>query len=168
MASTTSATASLPAASLQAGRRGELIAALNGNLATMMDLAAAAKQAHWNVRGPNFQGLHELFDLVAAEARDWGDMLAERAVTLGGTAHGTIQDAAQGSELEPFPTDERGWQPLVRAVHDRMLTSAEQLRQLAKSLDDELATQDICLEIIRGVEKRAWMLDAHFEREGRR
>ncbi|MGE5597240.1 MAG: Dps family protein, partial [Hyphomicrobiales bacterium] len=120
-----------------------------------------AKQAHWNVRGPNFQGLHELFDLIAAETRRWSDLLAERAVTLGGTAHGTVQDVASGSKLSPFPTDERNWEALCKQMHSRMLAAAESFRTLASSLDDELATQDLCIEIMRGLEMRAWMVDAH-------
>jgi starvation-inducible DNA-binding protein len=154
-------TTTLPAASLESARRADTIAQLNANLANLIDLANAAKQAHWNVRGPNFQGLHELFDTVAEEVRGWSDLLAERAVTLGGTAHGTLQDAASHSKLKPFPTDERQWETLVRELHSRMIVCAEQLRGFAKGLDDELATQDLCIEVIRGLEMRSWMVEAH-------
>ena len=42
--------------------RTELIAVINQRLADAIDLQAQLKQAHWNVKGPHFIGLHELFD----------------------------------------------------------------------------------------------------------
>ena len=156
----------VPAPEFDDGRRAQAIGALNGCLASMIDLALCAKQAHWNLLGPNFAGLHELLDVVAAEARDWADLLAERAVTIGGTAHGTVQDVTSGSGLPAFPTDERNWQVLAREVHLRTLATAARTRELARDLDDELVTQDLCVEIVRGLERRAWMLAAHLEQEG--
>jgi DNA-binding ferritin-like protein len=44
---------------------------LNRNLASAIDLERQAKQAHWNVKGPNFIALHELFDKVAEAAEDF-------------------------------------------------------------------------------------------------
>jgi starvation-inducible DNA-binding protein len=152
---------SLPGEALDAGRRASIIAELNANLANLVDLGAAAKQAHWNVRGPNFQGLHELFDTIAAEVRTYSDLCAERAVTLGGTAHATIQDVNDGTALTPFPTDVQAWETLVRAMRERMHRTSEQMRANMKDLDDELATQDLYIEIVRGIEMRNWMLDAH-------
>ena len=154
-------TQSLPADALNAGRRASIIAALNANLANLIDLGAAAKQAHWNVRGPNFQGLHGLFDIIAAEARADADLCAERAVTMGGTAHGTIQDSVAGTALPPFPTDVQAWETLVRALRERMHCTAEQMRSDLKTLDDEMATQDLYIEVVRRIEMRSWMLDAH-------
>lgn len=153
----------LPAGTLDTSRRADIISGLNANLANLIDLAAAAKQAHWNVRGPNFQQLHELFDTVADEVHGYGDLLAERAVTLGGLAHGTVQDAASTTSLPAFPTDAQAWAPLTEALRDRMVGAAEQLRAAAATLDDEAATQDMYVEIVRGLEKSAWMLDAHLE-----
>ena len=154
----------LPAAALNEERRAEIIGDLNTNLAHLLDLAAASKEAHWNVRGPNFQGLHELFDLITAEVRTFSDEVAERLVTLGGTAHGTIQDTAANSTLPRFPSDERDWETLTVEVHGRMLATAERIRHSADETEDDLATQDLYVEVMRGVEKRAWMLDAHLQR----
>ncbi len=75
---------------------------LNKHLAAAIDLHAQAKQAHWNVRGPGFIAIHELFDKVSEDVENFSDMLAERAGGLGGTAHGTIQAAAARSFLIPY------------------------------------------------------------------
>jgi len=61
------------------------------------------KQAHWNVRGPTFIAVHELFDKVAEEAESYSDLLAERAAGLGAVAEGTVQVAAERSFLVPCP-----------------------------------------------------------------
>ncbi len=45
--------------------RREIIELLNRQLADAIDLGLQAKQAHWNVKGPHFVGLHELFDKAA-------------------------------------------------------------------------------------------------------
>src|SRR5882724_11910953 len=66
--------------------RRPMIALLNQQLADVLDLDLQAKQAHWNVKGPHFIGLHELFDKVAEELEEFTDGIAERAVELGGTA----------------------------------------------------------------------------------
>ncbi|MCA9823599.1 MAG: DNA starvation/stationary phase protection protein Dps [Dehalococcoidia bacterium] len=150
-----------PVGALAAGRRAEIIAELNTNLAYLTDLHVSAKQAHWNVHGPNFVGLHGLFDTITFAARDYADLVAERVLALRGTAHGTIADVASMEEIRPFPTDEHGWEELTRAVRDRLITAAERMRLSATSTDDEQVTQDIYIEVIRGLEKWAWMLEAH-------
>ena len=80
---------------------------LNEHLADAIDLQLQAKQAHWNIKGPNFVGLHELFDRVASQAREYADEIAERAVALGGVARGTIQVVSGQSQLHEYPLEIR-------------------------------------------------------------
>ena len=56
--------------------RVQLNALMNQRLASAVDLQMQMKQAHWNVKGPSFIGLHELFDKVAE-----ADLIAERDLT---------------------------------------------------------------------------------------
>ena len=143
------------------GKKKPILENLNIALAMNLDLYLVSKQAHWNVRGPNFQGLHTLFDTVSEAAREYADELAERVVALGGTAQGTVQDISANSTLGQLSSTETRWDALVRAVHDRVLATADTAREYAANLDDDLATQDIYIEIIRGLDKWAWMLEAH-------
>src|SRR5439155_858729 len=85
--------------------RGKMIELLNQQLADVLDLGLQAKQAHWNVKGPHFIGLHELFDKVAEELEEFIDGIAERAVELGGGALGTVQVIAKNSRLSAYPLD---------------------------------------------------------------
>src|ERR1700751_561698 len=85
--------------------RRAMIELLNQQLADILDLGLQAKQAHWNVKGPHFIGLHELFDRVAEELEEFTDGIAERAVELGGVALGTIQVVSEHSRLKAYPLD---------------------------------------------------------------
>ena len=69
--------------------RTAIITTLNLRLADAIALQTQAKQAHWNVKGPHFIGLHELFDRVSGAILETIDLIAERAVQLGGVAEGT-------------------------------------------------------------------------------
>ncbi|HSI87836.1 MAG TPA: DNA starvation/stationary phase protection protein Dps, partial [Pyrinomonadaceae bacterium] len=88
---------------LAKGKREKVIELLNQSLADAMDLKSQAKQAHWNVKGPSFIALHELFDQVATEVEAHVDELAERVTALGGTAMGTVRIAAETSSLSQYP-----------------------------------------------------------------
>src|SRR5437868_2079178 len=79
--------------------RSRSVALLNRHLAAAIDLHAQVKQAHWNVRGPTFIAIHELFDKVADAVEEYSDTIAERAGALGGAAEGTIQIAVERSFL---------------------------------------------------------------------
>ena len=80
---------------------------LNKHLAAAIDLHGQLKQAHWNVRGPNFIAIHELFDKIATDADKYSDQLAERAAGLGAIAEGTVQVATANSFLPHTPRSTR-------------------------------------------------------------
>src|SRR2546421_2851010 len=79
---------------------------LNNRLAEAIDLQTQVKQAHWNVKGPQFIALHKLFDEINDAVVEYVDLLAERVVQLGGTAEGTARVVAERSEL-PERSEER-------------------------------------------------------------
>lgn len=142
--------------------RERLVRGLNLNLANMTSLATAYKQAHWNLQGAGFAQLHELFDRFADQTREYADLVAERAVTLFGTAHGTVEGAVKETTLSPFPLDEHREDFLLRALVERANGAIAEVRKAMEGSEDELATQDVYIEICRGLEKQEWMLRSHF------
>src|SRR5262249_562388 len=88
---------------LSEATRVKLIELLNARLADCIDLQTQTKQAHWNVKGPNFIALHELFDKINEDVEDYVDEIAERAVQLGGVAEGTARMVAKRSSLGEYP-----------------------------------------------------------------
>ena len=84
-------------------RRSEVNALLNQRLASAVDLQMQMKQAHWNVKGPSFIGLHELFDKVDEAVESYVDMIAERIVQLGGIAEGAVRISSARSRLAEYP-----------------------------------------------------------------
>lgn len=144
-------------------QRERIISGLNKQLASLTDLAIAYKQAHWNVVGPNFAQFHALFDRFTDQVREYTDLIAERAVALGGTADGTLQAAAEHTSLPPFPRAERDERRLVQELAWRVDRLVGELRGAMLDSAADLPTQDLYSEIIQGLEKQRWMLLAHLD-----
>ena len=143
--------------------RAHLIELLNARLADATDLGLGAKQAHWNVKGPSFYALHELFDKLAADVREYADEIAERAVQLGGQAAGTLQQVAKTTVLSPYPCDLTEGLGHVDALALRVAALAQRTRlaiDRASELRDSV-TADLFTEISAGLDKYLWMLEAH-------
>jgi starvation-inducible DNA-binding protein len=143
--------------------RVELNALINQRLADVIDLQMQMKQAHWNVKGPNFIGLHELFDKIAEDVEDYVDLIAERVVQLGGIARGTVRVSAAQSRLEEYPLMIADGASHVEAVARALSTFGREARmsiEEANALDDA-DTADIFTEVSRGVDKWLWFVEAH-------
>src|SRR6476620_2291418 len=90
---------------LSEATRVKVVELLNARLADCTDLQTQCKQAHWNVKGPSFIALHELFDKVNEDVEEYVDEIAERAVQLGGIAEGTARHVAKASHLPEYPAN---------------------------------------------------------------
>lgn len=148
---------------LSLATRTTVIAALAPALATAIDLALAAKQAHWNVRGRQFAPLHALFDQVAAAAGDWADELAERVVQLGGVADGTLAAIAKHTALAPYPTTATAGDDHVAAIAERLAGFGQVARAAIATTGDagDDVTSDLFTELAAGADKQLWMVEIH-------
>ena len=148
---------------LPKGGRTELIQILNQRLADAVDLQSQVKQAHWNVKGPHFIGLHKLFDEIYKAMIEYVDLIAERIAQLGGIAEGTARVAAVRSRLEEYPLDIAEGSAHVEALSKALSTVAHEVRLAideAEQLNDA-DTADLFTEISRGIDKWLWMVEAH-------
>lgn len=141
----------------------ELNQLLNQRLAEAVDLQSQAKQAHWNVKGPHFIGLHKLFDEVYEGVGEYVDLIAERIVQLGGVAEGTVRVAAARSRLEEYPLDIAEGFAHVQALSKALATFGHEVRLAIDEADelDDADTADLFTEVSRGIDKFTWMVEAH-------
>jgi starvation-inducible DNA-binding protein len=144
-------------------RRIELNALMNQRLADAVDLQLQMKQAHWNVKGPNFIGLHKLFDEIDEAVETYVDLIAERIVQLGGIAEGTARVAAERSQLDEYPLDIADSSAHVEAVARALSTFGHNARTMIDEADDldDADTSDMFTEISRGIDKWLWFVEAH-------
>lgn len=143
--------------------RTQSVATLNKELAAAIDLHGQMKHAHWNVRGPRFIALHQLFDKVADTALNAADQLAERAAGLGGTAEGTVQLAAARSYLVPYALGIADEAKHIFAVSGALAAFGQSIREAAEAATEhgDITTADLFTEISRGIDLQLWFVEAH-------
>lgn len=148
---------------LSENARTEMIGILNDRLADTIDLSHAVKQAHWNLKGTGFIGVHELLDGVTAHLREGSDMMAERVAMMGGLAQGTTQTVAEKSSLEPYPTELVTVEDHVQALVSRFNDYTVKLRQAMEAADEagDEDTADLLTEVSRAAEKDAWFIGSN-------
>jgi starvation-inducible DNA-binding protein len=150
---------------LPAKLRGQLEKLLNARLADALDLESATKQAHWNVKDPNFIALHELFDQLHGHIEQHVDSIAERITALGGIAHGTVQAAARTSSLSPYPQHISDGVDHLEALSDRLADFGRKIRaaiEVSNKLRDA-DTADLFTGVSRDADKYLWFLEAHLQ-----
>src|SRR5262245_32774396 len=152
---------------LSEGIRSKMVELLNARLADAIDLQTQTKQAHWNVKGPHFIALHELFDKVNEDVEDYVDEIAERAVQLGGAAEGTARMVAKKSSLSEYPAKAVDGHSHVEALSSALAAFGKSARKAIDQANEigDLDTADIFTEISRGIDKWLWFVEAHLQAE---
>jgi len=145
--------------------RRNVIVILNDRLSDAIDLQSQVKQAHWNVKGPHFIPLHELFDKISDAMLEQIDEIAERITSLGGTAEGTVAVAARRSKLKNYPLS-------ITSGRDHLLYLSTQLSVYGKSVRGAIEatadlsdadTADLFTQLSREIDKYLWFLEAHLQ-----
>jgi starvation-inducible DNA-binding protein len=139
------------------------IALLQDRLSDGIDVMLQSKQAHWNVKGENFIGLHKLFDRVHESTQEWVDLIAERIMQLGGIAEGTVKATDARSTMPDYPLTITDGVEHIEAF-SKTLAMFGQLVRIAIDEMDRLGDQDSCdifVEISRALDKHLWMVEAH-------
>jgi starvation-inducible DNA-binding protein len=145
--------------------RRNVIVILNDRLADAIDLQSQVKQAHWNVKGPHFIALHELFDKISDAVLEQIDEIAERITSMGGTAEGTVAVAAKRSKLKNYPLS-------ITAGKDHLFYLSTQISTLGRAMrtgiDDtanlgDADTADLFTGISRELDKYLWFVEAHLQ-----
>jgi starvation-inducible DNA-binding protein len=145
------------------GTRAKIIELLDARLADALDLQSHAKQAHWNVRGPAFIALHELFDRVSEAVEGHVDDLAERIAQLGGSVSTTSRAVAKASSLKDYPADAVSGPEHVAALSASLSSFGAKAR---KAIDvatkaEDAGTADLFTQISRSIDQQLWFVEAH-------
>ena len=138
---------------------------LNARLADAIDLSLIIKQAHWNLKGLQFIGVHEMLDLFRTAVDQHVDTIAERVAQLDGIALGTSQVVAKSSKLDPYPTEIRKVTDHLKALADRYATIANQVREDIDATEEagDADASDILTAFSRELDKELWFIKSHLE-----
>jgi starvation-inducible DNA-binding protein len=136
-------------------------AILQATLVDLIDLSLIAKQAHWNVVGPNFRSAHLQLDELVDAARGYVDDVAERANAIGISPNGKAKTVVESSGIPQYPDN---WQSVESTVTAIVAILGELIRRLRKRIDEtdktDLVTQDLLIAIAQELEKQHWMWQA--------
>jgi starvation-inducible DNA-binding protein len=145
--------------------RRSVVTVLNERLADAIDLQSQAKQAHWNVKGPNFIALHELFDKISDALLEQIDDIAERVTSLGGAAEGTVSVAAKRSKLKNYPLSITSGKDHLDYLSTQLSVYGKAVRAGIEATDrlGDADTADLFTGMSRAVDKYLWFLEAHLQ-----
>lgn len=125
-------------------------------------LVLEAKQAHWNVRGANFIGVHKLLDKLVDNALDYADLAAERIIALGSPVDANLATVQTQSTLPPITPGFAKSDALIAQVLAQIDAALATVRAAVEALDEiDQVSQDVVIEIARGLDKDRWFLFAH-------
>ncbi len=141
------------------------IGILNARLADAIDLALLTKQAHWNIKGPNFIARQEMIDGFRTEIGTHVDTIAERVVQLGGTALGATHVVAGATTLAPCPTDIHKTKDHLAPLIERhaKLGSARRTAIDATAEAVNSDNNDLLIGSSRELDEQHWFLEAHVQ-----
>ncbi|WP_116084131.1 DNA starvation/stationary phase protection protein Dps [Tropicimonas sp. IMCC34011] len=142
------------------------IETLQTSLTEVIALKLALKQAHWNMKGPQFIGVHELLDDIYDRTHESSDTIAERIQILGGVAKGTLETTAEGVGMKPYPTDLVDVLDHVEALSDRFSYVGGVIREGIDTCSEagEDDSEDLLTEVSRQIDKDMWFIEAHIKR----
>jgi starvation-inducible DNA-binding protein len=150
---------------LAADKRKKVIEILNQQLVDLINLQMQCKQAHWNVKGPHFIGLHELFDTIAEEVEKLVDEVAERSVAIGGTVDGTVEGVTKKTALDAYPTTIFDGKDHVDAISSALAAVGKNVREAIDQTDElgDADSADLLTDVSRILDKRLWFVEAHLQ-----
>lgn len=141
--------------------RENVIGLLGPVLANEYVLYTKTRNFHWNVKGPLFHDLHKFFESQYSEIEESIDEIAERIVTLGGVAPGSLAEMLKLTTLKEIPGGSMTPQEMVEALladHEHITVNPRKAAGLADDQYGDLGTGDFLVGLMQEHEKMAWML----------
>ena len=143
-------------------QQAKLIELLNRRLADAIDLQLQSRQAYWNVKGPHFMALRELFDKVAQGVEEYADRIAKHIVQLGGMAEGTAHAVARRSSLDEYVLATADGKGHIDALATKLTAFGKHVRYASDQASElkDADTADLFTDIARSIDKWLWFVEA--------
>ena len=149
-------------------QRTGVIELLNKDLANSYLLLIKTKKFHWDVVGPQFRSLHELWEEQYQALTESIDSIAERVRALGGfpvgTAKGFVEYASIQEQADNVPLATEMVAQLVDDHETIIRNLREHIDKCSEEFHDE-GTADFLTGLMEGHEEMAWMLRSFIEGE---
>lgn len=145
--------------------RAAIAQGLSRLLADTYTLYLTTHNFHWNVTGPMFNSLHDMFMAQYTELWNAVDPIAERIRALGHVAPGSYAEYGKLSSLPDAPAVPPKAMEMVRILaqgHEAVARTARSLFPLVEKASDE-PTADILVQRLAVHEQTAWMLRSLLE-----
>jgi starvation-inducible DNA-binding protein len=147
-------------------QRQGVINLLNQDLADAYLLLVKTKKFHWDVVGPQFRSLHQIWEEQYQILTETIDSVAERVRALGGYPLGTMEGFLKVASLREQP----GNVPLATEMvaflvedHEQIIRNLrDHVDQCSEEFHDE-GTADFLTGLMEGHEEMAWMLRSFIE-----
>jgi len=144
--------------------RAKIARGLSTLLADSYTLYLMTHNFHWNVTGPQFNSLHQMFMVQYTEQWNALDVIAERIRALGHPAPGTYKEFAKLSSIKEIDGAPKATEMVRHLVVAQEATArtARSLFPLVESANDQ-PTADLLTQRLEVHEKTAWMLRSVLE-----
>jgi starvation-inducible DNA-binding protein len=145
--------------------RAQIAAGLSKLLADTYTLYLSTHNFHWNVTGPMFNTLHQMFMLQYTELWNAVDPVAERIRALGHFAPGSYAQMGKLTSVADAPAHPPKAMDMVRILvegHETVARTARGLFPLVDKANDE-PTADLLTQRLTVHEQTAWMLRSLLE-----
>lgn len=144
---------------IETDARTRIGAILQQDLVHLIDLALMGKQAHWNLRGPQFQAIHEKLDEIVIDLRAKSDEMAERIVSLDVAADGRKSAVSAQSKLDAFPDGRPDGLKAAAVYAGRLDQAIQRMRAGLPELGElDPVSEDLVIGTMASLEKHQWML----------
>lgn len=150
---------------LQKKDRKVITDALGRVLADTFTLYAKTHSFHWNVTGPNFFSLHNLFKELYEDLIEGGDTIAERIRALGYWAPSSFSEFASLSAIKEETHHLYDASDMLRQLvldNELVIRRLKEVFDIAESNHDAV-TADMITQRMDVHSKAAWMLRSHLE-----
>ncbi len=135
-----------------------------------VDLLASfnnAKQSHWNVNGPLYLPLHELYQEQADFYRGQADLFAERVLQVGYSVDGRYDTIAKTTRIALLPP---GYQTDNESIKLQIERQTELQKEVYEDIDllekSDPVTANKLQDLAYGIDKNLWQLRIHLQRPG--